>query len=82
MNDVISTGKIGENTRLHLVFSPDIFLVEMTSFMFLSQHRDTQAIFYWLKVTHKKDIKSHKDWNYTDFRGFYRTRNNGEDYTT
>ena len=23
-----------------------IFLVEMTSFMFLSQHRDTQAIFY------------------------------------
>ena len=51
MIDAISTGKIPENTRLRLVFSLGIFVVEMTSFVFLSQHRDTQAIFYLLKIT-------------------------------
>ena len=45
MNDVSSTGKMSsENTRRSRVFS-GIFLVEMESFMFLSQYRDTQAIF-------------------------------------
>ena len=39
-----------ENTRLHLVFSLSIFLVEMTSFMFPSQYRDTQTIFYLLNT--------------------------------
>ena len=34
-----------ENTRCSRVF-PGIFLVEMASFMFLSQYRDTKAIFY------------------------------------
>ena len=48
MNDAISTRKIPEYTRLRLMFSLGIFLVEITSFMFLSQHRDTQAIFYLL----------------------------------
>ena len=56
MNDAISTGKIQENTRLYLVFSPGIFPVEMTSFMFLSQHGDTQVIFYLLN---KYPIKNH-----------------------
>ena len=50
MNDTISTRKIPENTQLRLLFSPGIFLVEMTSFLFLSQHRDTQAIFYLLNT--------------------------------
>ena len=50
MNDIISTRKIPENTRLHLVFSLDIFQVEMMSFMFLSQHRATQAIVYLLNT--------------------------------
>ena len=36
MNNAISTGEI---------------LVEMTSSIVLSQHRDTQAIFYWVKIT-------------------------------
>ena len=49
MNDAISTGKMpGENTRRLRVFSGN-FPVKMASFMFLSQHRDTQAIFYLLK---------------------------------
>ena len=48
MNDTILTRKIPENARLRLVFSLDIFLVEMVSFMFLLQHRDTKAIFYLL----------------------------------
>ena len=39
MNDTISTGKIPENSQLCLMFSLDIFLVEMMSFMFLSQHK-------------------------------------------
>ena len=50
MNDAISTRKIPKNTRLCLMFSLGIFLVEMTSFVFLSQHRDTQAIFYLLNT--------------------------------
>ena len=29
---------------------PDIFPVEMTSFIFLSQHRDTQVMFYLLNI--------------------------------
>ena len=46
MNDVISTRKMpSENTRRSRVFS-GIFLVEMVSFMFLSQYRDTRDIFY------------------------------------
>ena len=50
MNDTISTEKIpSENTRRRLVFSLGIFLVEMMSFMFLSQHKDSQAIFYFVK---------------------------------
>ena len=48
MNDAIWTGEIPENTWLCLMFSLDIFLVEMTSFMYLSQQRDTQAISYLL----------------------------------
>ena len=51
MNDAISTGKIPGNTWLRLVFLLGIFPVEMTSFMFLSQHRNTQAIFYLLNCT-------------------------------
>ena len=48
MNDDISTRKIpSENTRRSRVFF-GIFLVEMASFMFLSQDRDTKAIFYLL----------------------------------
>ena len=48
INGVISTEKMpSENTRRSRVFS-GIFLVEMTSFMFLSQYRDTKAIFYLL----------------------------------
>ena len=50
MNDAISTRKIPKNTRLRLVFLLGIFLVEMSSFMFLSQHRDGQAIFYLLNI--------------------------------
>ena len=40
---------IPENTRLRNVFLQGMFPVEMTSFMFLSQHRDTQVSFYLLK---------------------------------
>ena len=50
--DAISTGKMPENTRLHLVFSIGIFPVEMTSLIFLSQRRDTQMIFYLLIILH------------------------------
>ena len=52
MNDIISIGKMPcKNTRRSRVFS-GIFPVEMASFMFLSQHRDTKAIFYlFYKVT-------------------------------
>ena len=46
MNDASSTRKIPEITRLRFVFSLGIFLDEMTSFLFLFQHRDTQAILY------------------------------------
>ena len=46
MNDVISPSKMSvKNTRRSRVFS-GIFLVEMASFMFLSQYRDTKAIFH------------------------------------
>ena len=45
MNDVISTRKmLSGNTRRSRVFS-GISPVEMASFMFLSQYRDTKAIF-------------------------------------
>ena len=52
MNDVISTGKIpSENTRRSGLFS-GIFSLDMASFMFLSQYRDTKAIFYlFYKIT-------------------------------
>ena len=52
MNDVISARKIhSENTRRSRAFSGN-FLVEMASFMFLSQYRDTKAIFYlFYKIT-------------------------------
>ena len=52
MNDVISTRKMSsENMRRSWVFS-GIFLVEMPSFMFPSQYRDTKAIFYlFYKIT-------------------------------
>ena len=49
MNDVISTG---QNTSKHPATSRhatwDFARIEMTSFMFLSQHRDTHAMFYLL----------------------------------
>ena len=45
MNNAISTGKIPENTQQRLVFSLGIFPFEMTSSMFLSQRRHTQAIY-------------------------------------
>ena len=48
MTEAISIEKIPENTRLRLGFSLGIFPVQMTSFMFLSHHRHTQAIFYLL----------------------------------
>ena len=57
MNDAISTRKIPENAQLGLVLSLGIFQVEMTSFMFLPHHRDTQAIFYFLTITRKFEIK-------------------------
>ena len=45
-NDVISTGKMpGENTRRSPVFS-GVFPVEVASFMFLSQYRDTKTTLY------------------------------------
>ena len=52
MNDVISTGKMpSENTGRSRVFS-GIFLVEMASFMCLSQYRDKKATFYlFYKIT-------------------------------
>ena len=52
MNDIISTRKMpSQNTRHSQLFS-GIFLVEMASFMFLSQYRDTKAIFYlFYKIT-------------------------------
>ena len=52
MNDVILTGEIpGEKKRRSQVFS-GIFLAEMASFMFLSLHRDTKAIFHlFYKIT-------------------------------
>ena len=40
------------NARRSRVFS-GIFLVEMTSFMFLSQYRDTKAIFYLFYIITK-----------------------------
>ena len=44
--DLISTGKMpSHNTRRVRVFS-GILPAEMTSFIFLSQYRDTKAIFY------------------------------------
>ena len=47
MNDVISTRKMpSENMWRSRVFS-GIFLVEMVSFMFLSQYSDTKSIFYF-----------------------------------
>ena len=40
-----------ENTRRSREFS-GLFLIEMASFMFLSQYRDTKAIFYlFYKIT-------------------------------
>ena len=52
MSDVISTRKMpSENTRRSQAFT-GIFLVELASFMFLSQYRDTKAIFYlFYKIT-------------------------------
>ena len=47
MNDVISTGKILENTWLRLVLSLGIFPVKITSFMFLTRR---QAIFHLLTM--------------------------------
>ena len=44
VNDDISTGKMPENTKHSQVFS-GIFLVEMTSSMFLSV-KGTKAVFY------------------------------------
>ena len=51
MNDTVSTGRIPENSRLRLVFSLGIFLVEMTSFMFLPKYREIKAIFYLLNMS-------------------------------
>ena len=53
--DAISTRKIPENTRPCLVFPLGISPVEMTSSIHvsitaISQHRDTQAIFYMFKT--------------------------------
>ena len=42
---------------LRLVYTLDIFQVEMTSFMFLSQHWHLQAIFYLLNI-HKICFKN------------------------
>ena len=44
-------------------FRIDIFLVKMTSFMFLSQHRHTKAIFYFLIIP----IPLNKDSHYKIF---------------
>ena len=41
MNDAISIEQMRENTRLRLLFPLGIFPVEMASFVFLSQNRDT-----------------------------------------
>ena len=57
MDDAISIIKMSENTKLHLVFSLGIFLVKMMSLRFLSQSRDTQAIFYLLiKLLYKPNM--------------------------
>ena len=46
MNDIISTIPFpSENTRRSQAFS-GVFTVEMMSFMFLPQYRETKAIFY------------------------------------
>ena len=52
MNDVISNRKkSSENTRCSQLFSGS-FLVEMASWMFLSQYREMKAIFYlFYKIT-------------------------------
>ena len=50
MNDAISSGKISENTELRLVFPLDMLPAEMTLFMFLAYHRDTQAIFFFVYI--------------------------------
>ena len=50
IHDSISTRKISETTRLSrllLVFS-DIFPIKMTSFKFLSKHRDSRTNFHLL----------------------------------
>ena len=50
IHDPTSIGKVPENTRLRLIFARGISPVEMTSFAFLLQHRDTQAIFRLLNI--------------------------------
>ena len=46
----VSIGKMPENIWLRLVFLLGIFPAEITSFMFLSQHKDTQTTFYLLNI--------------------------------
>ena len=53
--------EIPRNTRLRLVFSLGIFSVKTKSLMFLSQHRDTQAIFHLLTEASTWDIRYLKE---------------------
>ena len=50
-----------QKTLAYASTSLGIFLVEMTSFTFLSQHRDTQAIFYLLNKPEIKSIPVDRD---------------------
>ena len=61
IHDAISTGKIQKNKHLTTprVFSR-YFSVEMTSSMFLSQHRDTQVIFYLFNIENNISIPVHQ----------------------
>ena len=54
LNDAISTGKLPENTQLHLVSLPGLFPVEMT-FMFMSQQRHSSN-FLFVKYIYIKNI--------------------------
>ena len=49
ISDAISTEKNTWKSSATPMFPPGTFPVGMTSFMFPSQHVDTQAVFYWLK---------------------------------
>ena len=58
IHDAISVGKMPEDTRVRLVFPLSIFLLEMMPFMFLSQHRQTQAAFLFMQVRYRSIFDS------------------------